>query len=190
MAMILYILYIEPLLLYLEQSLTGLQIAGIRQVLEAYCDDVNIMTENLDDLSITDTVVKEFEVFSGEILSRGMKCTIIGIGKWKARNLWPLDYVRTEKEIKICGIFIKDSYRSLIKRNWDYRVGKLSTCMKTWSSRYLPSLRSKVEVVRTFALSRIYYVAAILPINSSVVQKIESLIGNFIWKSSGWLLTL
>ena len=30
--------------------------------------------------------------------------------------------------------------------------------------------------------------AAILPVHTSVVQKMESLIGNFIWKSSGGLL--
>ena len=188
LAMILYILYIEPLLLYLEQSLTGLQVAGIGQVLEAYCDDVNIMTDNLEDLSLVDTVVKEFEIISGAILSRGMKCKIFGFGKWKGKNVWPLDYILTENEIKIFGIFIKDSYRSLIKRNWDYRIGKLSSCLKAWSSRYLPSLGSKIQVVKTFALSRIYYVAAILPVYASVVQKIESLVGNFIWKSSGWVL--
>ena len=73
MVMILYILYTEPFLLKLEQSLTGLQVAGISQVLESYCDDVNIMTDNLNDLSLVDTTMKEFEGISGAILSRGKK---------------------------------------------------------------------------------------------------------------------
>ena len=138
MVMILYILYTEPFLLKLEQSLTGLQVAGISQVLESYCDDVNIMTDNLNDLSLVDTTMKEFEGISGAILSRGKKCTLY-------------------------------MHQIIVYKCFD-------------------SLGSKIEVVKTYALSRIYYVAAILPVHTSVVQKMESLIGNFIWKSSGGLL--
>ena len=36
-----------------------------------------------------------------------------------------------------------------------------------------------------FALSRIYYVASILPIRQGVMRKMESLIGNFIWAGHG-----
>ena len=68
-AMILYILYIEPFLLYLETDLVGLQIVGISQILEAYCDDVNVMTDNLDDLVKVNTAVIEFEAISGAIIS-------------------------------------------------------------------------------------------------------------------------
>ena len=190
MAMILYILYVEPLLLYLEMNLIGLKIAGISQILEAYCDDVNVLTDNLEDLVTVDTAVSEFESFSGAILSRSKKCKILGFGSWREKSVWPLDYVQTEHELKIFGIFIKDSYPSLLKRNWDYRFVKFSSCIKSWSSRFLPSLASKVEIIKSFGLSRIYYVAAILPVNATTVKKFESLIGNFIWKSSGWLLRI
>ena len=40
-AMLLYIIYIEPLLLALEKRMTGLQVASIGKSLEAYCDDIN-----------------------------------------------------------------------------------------------------------------------------------------------------
>ena len=188
MAMLLFILYIEPLFLYLERNLTGLRVAGFQQILEAYCDDVNVMTDDLDDLVRVDNAVTNFEAVSGAILSRGMKCKIFGFGSWKGKIDWPINYVRTEVEIKVFGIFLQDSYHSLLKRNWDYRFGRFSSCIKSWSSRHFPSLTSKVEVVKTYGLSRIYYVASILPITKSRVQKFESLIGNFIWKSSGWLL--
>ena len=36
LAMLLYILYIEPLLLALERNMTGLRVANIEQELEAY----------------------------------------------------------------------------------------------------------------------------------------------------------
>ena len=47
LAMLLYIVYIEPLLQMLEKKLVGLRVANIDQKLEAYCDDINLMTDNL-----------------------------------------------------------------------------------------------------------------------------------------------
>ena len=91
LAMILYIIYIEPLLLYLERHLNGLEVArgpnvvGIRQVLEAYCDDVNIFTSSYDDLVKASDVIAKFEAISGAILSRNLKCKILGFGSWKGK---------------------------------------------------------------------------------------------------------
>ena len=86
------------------------------------------------------------------------------------------------------GIFIMDSYRSLMKRNWDFRFGKFENAIKSWSPRMLETTLQRVEVVKVFALSRIYYVASILPINKTMVNKIEKVIGQFIWKKAGKVL--
>ena len=182
LSMILYIIYIEPLLLFLEKNLRGLMVAGIPQTLEAFCDDVNIMTSHLEDLMKVDKIIVEFEKFSGAILSRSKKCKILGLGKWKNRRNWPLDYIQTEKELKIFGVYICNSYRSILKRNWDYRYGKFNNCVQSWSSRYFPSIYEKVTVLRVFALSRVFYLASILPISNTLVRKMESVMGRFIWK--------
>ena len=101
MAMVLYILYIEPLLLRLESSLKGINIAGIKETTEAYCDDVNVLTDDEGDLVQADVIVKEFEALSGAILSRSKKCKIIGFGQWNKKTTWPLKYIQTEAEVKI-----------------------------------------------------------------------------------------
>ena len=192
LAMILYIIFIEPLLLYLEKSLTGIKFdasslnnMGINQISESYCDDINIITEDLNDITLVESIVSKFEAMSGAILSRNMKCQVMGFGKWKERTNWPLDYVRPVRELKIFGIIIKESYRATVKANWDLRLGKFSSCIKSWSSRVLPSISSRVEVIKVFALSRIYYLASILPAPKTTIKKIESEIGKFIWQ--GWL---
>ena len=41
LAMLLYIVYIEPLLIFIANSTTGLSFGGIQEKVEAYCDDVN-----------------------------------------------------------------------------------------------------------------------------------------------------
>ena len=39
-----------------------------------------------------------------------------------------------------------------------------------------------------FGLSRVYYVAAVLPMKPNVVKKFESLIGKYLWNFSGRVL--
>ena len=195
LAMLLYILYIEPLLIYIEKRVSGLQAlvplrSGIPAAnsVESYCDDVNIITSKVQDLEIIDMAVKKFETLSGAILSRNHKCKILGIGRWSKRVIWPLDYVITVKEIKIFGIYILNSYKSILKRNWDYRVRKFEQAVMSWSSRSIYLLSQRVQVLKTFALSRVYYVASILPMTKSVGNRFEKLIGKFIWTYSGKLL--
>ena len=193
LAMILYIIYIEPLLLYLERNLEGIKIgrpaltfqlispvqgqasvgSSLTQKSKSYCDDVNILTEHLPDLVKVDQAVQEFEAFSGAILSRRKKCKIIGFDQWKSRNEWPIHYVQTVKEVKVFGVFVMGFYRSLLKRNWDYRLSKFKACIQTWSSRSLSSLSSRIEVLKIFALSRVYYLASILPISRTVVTHLS-----------------
>ena len=114
-AMILYIIYVEPLLLHLEKNLQGLSIQAqgqtglvCQQVVEAFCDDVNILTENCNDLLKVEDSIRKFEDMSGAILSRNFKCKIMGLGGWKERKDWPLSYIRTEEEIKIFGMFVRN----------------------------------------------------------------------------------
>ena len=109
LSMLLYIVYIEPLLIFIEQRIAGLSFANIQPSLEAYCDDVNVVTKNIADLVVVDDAVKKFESLSGAILSRDRKCKILGFGSWKNRVDWPLQYVTTVKEIKVFGVYFMDS---------------------------------------------------------------------------------
>ena len=186
LSMVLYIIYIEPLLMYLERTLSGLKIEGISQTIEAYCDDVNVLTDCLEGLPKVDIAVRKFEAFSGAILSRSQKCKLLGLGAWKSKVNWPLKYVQVVSEIKVFGIFIRDSYRALIKQNWDYRFDKFHSSVISWSLRRFPSVYSKVQILNTFALTRVYFVASILPVTKTIVKKFEKVMGTFVWKSSGW----
>ena len=92
------------------------------------------------------------------------------------------------QELKIFGVFFVDSYRSMIKRNWDFRFVKFLDVIKSWSPRVLETLSQRVEVLKVFALSRVYYIASILPINITMVRKFEKEMGKFLWTASGKVL--
>ena len=188
LSMILYIIYIEPLLMYLENHVVGLSLPGslsgqpfLSQSTEAYCDDLNLVTEDDNDFLIIDEAVKNFEAVSGAILSRNRKCKVIGFGRWKNRENWPLPYLVSVSELKIFGIIIMNNFKNLLKRNMETRFIKFQQVLISWSSRSFDTLAQRVEVVKVFALSRIYYLASVLPLSRSFISNIEKAIGKFIW---------
>ena len=65
---------------------------------------------------------------------------------------WPLAYLKTVKEIKIFGIFVMDSYRSMIVRNWEFRFGKFQDVVMSWSPRILDTLAQRVNVLKVLLL--------------------------------------
>ena len=98
---------------------------------------------------------------------------------------WPLQWVRPVKSEKIFGIYICDSYNEMLELNWNYRFNKFSNMIYSWSRRVLDTLQQRVEVITVFGLSRVYYVVSVLPMNSKVVKKFESLMGKYLWNFSG-----
>ena len=81
-----------------------------------------------------------------------------------------------------------NSYKSMIKRNWEFRCERLQSTMLAWSSRFFDSIFQRMQIVNTFALSRIYYAASILPLTRNFIQIIEKIIGKFMWKGAGKVL--
>ena len=188
LAMLLYIIYIEPLLIYIDGKVSGIRVLvppraaiQVSNSVESYCDDVNIITTKDEDLRIVNAAVEKFEAVSGAILSRNKKCQILGLGRWSKRENWPLNYVKNVSEVKVFGIYILNSYKNMLKRNWDYRFRKFEQAVISWSSRRLNLLVQRVEVLKIFALSRVYYVASVLPMTKTMGAKFEKLIGKFIW---------
>ena len=153
LAMILFIIYIEPLLIALEEELSGFKMGPLVQKTESFCDDVNVVTNNLQDFQITNEVVLKFELSSGAILSRNCKCKVLGFGSWADRDTWPLSWLTTAKTVKMFGIIISNSYKDIIKLNWDLRFRKFSEAIYSWNNRQLDTLAQRIEVLRVFALS-------------------------------------
>ena len=70
--------------------------------------------------------------------------------------------IPTDLYLRGIGIFVLGSFLS-----------------SSWSPRVLETLSQRVEVLRVFALTRVYYVASILPINVTMVRKFEKEMAKF-----------
>ena len=190
LSMLLFIIYVEPLLNYLRRRVTGIRVGPVLQADESYCDDINILTENIQDLVVIDEGFKKFEDMSGAILSRSNKSKVIGFGTWTGRANWPLAWLKAVSEVKVFGIKILSTYKEIISANWDFRFKKFENAVKSWASRVLDTISQRIMVLKVFALSRIWYLASALPIKKGIILKIEKVCGKFIWNQSGRILRI
>ena len=163
------------------------QVQVLKQVSEAFCDDVNLIVTSDEDLKVIGNAVIDFENASGAILSRNKKCLVLGLGTWKSKTSWILDYLQPVTEIKVFGIWFMNDYYKLLSTNWNKRIEKLKSTLFAWTGRVFSNLKQRIEVLNCFALSRIFYVGTM---TKSASKTINSLVGEFIWKKSGRVLKI
>ena len=122
-----------------------------------------------------------FESVSGALLSRTWKSKVMGLGPWRNKLDWPLPWLTVTDELKIFGFQIRQSYKNTLERCWAECYLGFNNVLMSWSSRQLDTLVQRVEVLRIFATSKLWYKASALPLPCKYVKKFESAIFRFLW---------
>jgi hypothetical protein len=173
LSMLLYIIYIEPLLLKISRMTMGLRVSSFVQKDDDYCDDLNFLSESIDDLLVIETIFVKFENISGAILSRSWKSKVMGLGLWRNRVDWPLPWLQIRSELKVFGFQITPAYKSSLERCWTECFAGFHRTLMSWSSRQLETLVQRVEVLRIFGTSKLWYKASALPLPVKFAKKFE-----------------
>ena len=180
-AMALFLINIEPLLVYLRDKISGLTVGGASQKDEDFVDDISAASIDLEDMVKLNHAFMHFEGVSGTVLNRTSKTKVMGLGGWTNRNVWPLSWVRTVPSLRIFGLQFYPTVQDTIKASWDTCKTGINNCLQSWSSRTLPTLSQRVQIINTFALSKLWYLAQVLPIPQGVTNDLEKLIRSFLW---------
>ena len=115
--MILFRLYVEPLLLLMEEVTTGISLAScqgrdvqatkvVGEKCKRYVDDLQAVCGFLEDISNVDFLISRFEPLSGAILNHPYKSKLMGLGEWRGRTQWPLAWVESVESLRVFGIFL------------------------------------------------------------------------------------
>ena len=179
--MILYLIYVEPLLIKLGEVLKGFQMANFKETDNDYCDDVEIVIEEEADLVLADEIFTKYGSLSGVLLNRSHKSKIMGIGEWTGRLVWPLPWLKVETSLKIFGILIFPTYKQILNENWTSLLEKFRKTLYSWNLRSLDTFKQRVDVLQIFGTSKLWYVCQVLPLPLMFGKKIEALIRSFIW---------
>ena len=181
LSMLLYIIYIEPLLLKINKLTKGLCVYNFVQKDEDYCDDLNFFSEVENDLVIIENTFTRFESISGALLSRSWKSKVMGLGPWRNKLVWPLPWLTVKNELKIFGFQICPTFKITLDRCWEECFTGFNNVLMSWSSRQLETLVQRVEVLRLFATSKLWYKASALPLSTKFAKKFESAMFRFLW---------
>ena len=182
-SMMLYLIYIEPLLVMLANKLKGLRFPNFTEVDDDYCDDVEIMIEDEQDLLKAEEIFRKFESFAGAILNRTSKSKIMGIGRYQGRQQWPLPWLKVEESLKIFGVHIYPTYKKILEVNWTELLKKFRGKLYSWNLRSLDTFQQRVDVLQIFGTSKLWYLCQVLPLPPSFAAKFEHIINirRFIW---------
>ena len=97
-------------------------------ILIGYADDTNILILNEIGLTEVNNIILKFEQATGAILNRNNKTKIFGVGKWKNRDQWPLDWLKIEVDhLFTLGIYHSNSYSSSLDKNWSKCVNAINS---------------------------------------------------------------
>ena len=117
-ALNLFTLQQKPLLRLLRKVLRGIVITNFMELDLDYCDDVEVMSDDIQDLIRFDQVMTMFEATSGAILSRNDKSKVLGLGSWKGKEDWPLEvsWLKSERQLKVFGFIICPTYQETVQK--------------------------------------------------------------------------
>ncbi len=115
-AMILFLLYVEPLLLGMEEVAMGVsllarqertaqaeRVVGVVERVEGFLDDLQAVCGTHTNIINVNHLLHRFEPVSGAILNRSTKSKLMGLGLWRGRTNWPLPWVESVQCFKVFG---------------------------------------------------------------------------------------
>ena len=74
------------------------------------------------------------------------------------------------------------TYKQTLRQTWERVVRGFQRVLFSWQSKQLETLAQRVEVTRTIALSKLYYVAQVLPLPHEFKRQIDSSLSKFIFQ--------
>ena len=196
---------IDPLLIYLQNRLSGIlihtlpvhgpaqpdQVAPLppletRYKVLGYLDDCKPAITTMSEFSLVDRACNLFELSSGCKLHRDPateKCKFLALGRWKGvltQEDIPLPYLKLTEHLDYLGCKLFANFPTTRKENGQILKKKVQDQVGSWKAgKFLP-LTSRPWSLNTYCLSKLWYRTACLDLNVGDSDSITSSV-------KGWL---
>ena len=182
LSMSIYALVIETLACSIRDNdnIKGISIpnSNINSKLFQHADDCTIVTTNTADY---DFLISEFNNF-GEVSGAKVnenKTEVLKIGNIDLERYEQIKQ-QTKKKVRILGVWFG---QDKVKTNWEPILAKIKREYEKWKDRYL-NFKEKVIIINTYFISKILYVARIVPPTEKYIKAINKYIYSFVWNSN------
>lgn len=178
LSMVLFVLYIEPLIRKIDENILGVLVFDKFLRVVAYADDINVFIRNWEEFDVVLNIMFTFEKFAKIRLNLEKSCFL----RINACAGGPFQITETDN-LKILGVTFKATWNKTIDVNYEKLINDMKYRINLNNFRSL-SLLEKVWYVNTFILSKLWYLAKIYPPTNKHLAKIKSLVGMFLWKNN------
>ena len=124
----------------------------------------------------------KYEALAGMVLNRSRKSLIISLGAWKGRHIWPLTWLQTVPSMKTFGIHFHTTYEETVEASWQACLTGVKKRLMSWASRAVPTLSQRIKVLGTYALSKLWYVAQVIPLPQRICNQLDVMVRAFLWR--------
>ena len=147
---------------------------GLQYKVGVYADDTTSLVKSVHSLGVLLNVIRIYERGSGAKLNVS-KTEAMWLGAWRSRTDQPFGLTWVP-EMKILGVVFGQATEL---DNWQPKLKKLENHLNLWKSRSL-SFVGKSLIVNTLGISKLLYLATILPVPNWVVSEVNNLIWPFL----------
>jgi exonuclease III len=175
LSMVLFVLYIEPLIKSIDNDLSGVTMGPTTIKTLAYADDVCYIVRNDEEADLVFGSIQQFCDESGAMLNFN-KSQFLRINNC---NLGPQKIIESAV-LKILGCRFTENINTMINNNYEALMMSVNFIIHQHSIRNL-NLIQKIWFANTFVLSKLWYISQIFPPNNVHIAKLKSAIGNFLW---------
>jgi hypothetical protein len=182
MSMVLNALCLQPLLNFLNRKMAGIKIGNkmTPTAVVAYADDVTIFVTHEEELAIVEEIINLFEEASGACLNP-RKSKAIANGGWNTTGtILGIGYYQSAT---ILGVNVWGTTRQTMYDTWARITRKVRIQAKKTYDRDV-CLAQRMRYVNTNLLSKIWYIAQILPAPRTYTQRLTAAIAWYIWKGA------
>jgi hypothetical protein len=177
----LFILAVETLAVNIRENkkVKGIKIQGSEIKMCQLADDMTCFLQDLSSVKEVLQIFDKFKVCSGlKVNTEKTKAKFIGSNKSRTNSPFNLDW--TENYVQALGVAISGKEEDHYELNFKSRIMNMKNLLRLWKGRDL-SLKGKIVVVNSLALSPLLYLASIIHVPKEVITEVKSLIVDFIW---------
>ena len=148
----------------------------VKQVL--YADDVTIFVKDVSSLQRLEVLFDAFSKISGLKVNRD-KTKLLRLGIGSNQDIVPKVW-KMVNEVKILGIYFSLDINIKEEMNYKEILSKIKKLLGWWKQRDL-SILGKIQLLKTYALSKLTYVSSLIVVPKWVYKEIEKITFDFIW---------
>ena len=177
----LFILAVETLSCKIRDSenVQGIQIDNCEIKVTQLADDTTCFVKDKTSLRHLLDIFKQFQCCAGLKMNVDKtKAKILGSEPMPPDDLYGLDW--TEDAVNTLGVVLSGNETDHYILNYKKRLKTMKNLLSSWKCRYL-SLKGKVTVVNSLAISPLLYLANVIHVPCRVIQEVKHIVTDFIW---------